>query len=289
MPVFTNSEILFYRKDLFGSSKEQKAFQSRFGYPLAPPKTWQQFDDVARFFSRGPKLYGTDVKGAVETEWLAHVLQAGSPGVVLDKSGKIIIDNPQHQAALAFYANLHNKYKVDPAGAPQTDWAAAQNLFQQGRTAMMRFWAHAYPLIPKNSPVYGKVGVAPMIAGKAGIAGIPGPWYLSVPEKGNNTALAMEFLKFSYDHNALAVQSSLGLAARKSAFAHYENQPKYAHFKPLLETLSAKATVGRPANPKWQQIVDTVLVPMLQKSVTGKADYASLLKSARSDVQRLVG
>jgi multiple sugar transport system substrate-binding protein len=289
MPVFTNSEILFYRKDLFGSSKEQKAFQSKYGYALAPPKTWKQFTDAAEFFTRGSKLYGTDVKGAVETEWLAHVLQAGSPGVVLDPKGKVIIDNPQHETALAFYSNLHNKYKVDPSGAAQTDWAAAQNFFQQGKTAMMRFWAHAYPLIPKNSPVYGKVGVAPMIAGKAGVAGIPGPWYLGVPEKGKQNELATSFLKFSFDHNELAVQSSLGLAARKSAFVHYENQPKYANFKPLLQTLSAPATKARPANAKWQQIVNTVLVPMLQKSVAGNTDYAGLLKSAHGDVQQLVG
>jgi ABC-type glycerol-3-phosphate transport system substrate-binding protein len=288
MPVFTNTEVLFYRKDLFGNSKEQKDFQSKYGYALVPPKTWKQFNDVAEFFTRGSKLYGTDVKGAVETEWLAHVLQAGSPGVVLDSKGKVIIDNPQHEAALAFYSNLHNKYKVDPSGAAQTDWAAAQNFFQQGKTAMMRFWAHAYPLIPKNSPVYGKVGVAPMIGGKAGIAGIPGPWYLAVPEKGKQNELATSFLKFSYDHNELAVQSSLGLAARKSAFVHYENQPKYANFKPLLKTLSAPATKARPANAKWQQIVNTVLVPMLQKSVAGNTDYAGLLKSARGDVQRLV-
>jgi hypothetical protein len=127
-----------------------------------------------------------------------------------------------------------------------------------------------------------------MIGGKAGVAGIPGPWYLGVPEKGKQNELATSFLKFSYDHNELAVQSSLGLAARKSAFVHYENQPKYANFKPLLATLSAPATKARPANAKWQQIVNTVLVPMLQKSVAGNTDYAGLLKSAHGDVQRLV-
>jgi ABC-type glycerol-3-phosphate transport system substrate-binding protein len=289
MPVWTNSEIVFYRKDLFENATEKKNFKAKYGYPLAPPKTWKQFDDVARFFTRGPKLYGTDVKGAVETEWLAHVLQAGSPGVVLDSSGKVIIDNAQHLAALRFYSDLHNRYKVDPAGAAQTDWAAAQNLFNQGKLAVTRFWAHAFPQIPKNAPVYGKVGVAPMIAGAAGVAGIPGPWYLSVPAKGKNSDLATQFLKFSYDHNALAIQSSLGLAARKSAFASYAHKPGYQHFAALLTTLSAKATKGRPANPKWQQIVDTVLVPMLQKSVaSSNADYAALLKSARSATQRIV-
>jgi len=289
MPVWTNAEILYYRKDLFSKPAERAAFQKRFGYPLAPPRTWTQFQDTAEFFTRGTSLYGTDVKGAVETEWLAHVLQAGSPGVVLDDKGAVIIDNPQHLAALTFYANLNNKYKVAPAGAAQTDWAAAQNLFNQGKTAMMRFWAHAYPLIPKDSPVFGKVGVAPMIAGTAGVAGIPGPWYLSAPTGGKNADAAMAFIKSAYDNNALCVQSSLGLAARKSVLATYAAKPAYPHYVALAATLNAPATKSRPATPKWQQIVDTILVPMLQKSLTPGADYAGLLSSAKSQVHSLVG
>ncbi|WP_049795845.1 extracellular solute-binding protein [Frankia sp. EAN1pec] len=288
MPTWTNAEILFYRKDLFEAPGERTAFESQFGYPLEVPKTWQQFEDTARFFTRGTELYGTDVKGAVETEWLAHVLQAGSPGVVLDPDDNIIIDNEQHLAALRFYSDLNNRHRVAPPGAAQLDWAGAQNLFNQGKTAMLRFWAHAFPLIPSDSPVHGKVGAAPMIAGSAGIAAIPGPWHLSVPAAGRNTELATEFIQFSYENNALGIQSSLGLAARRSAFDKYSDKPGYEHFTPLLDTLSAPATKVRPATPKWQQIVDTVLVPMLQKSLTDNADYAALLKDAREDVQRLV-
>ncbi|MGP3963935.1 ABC transporter substrate-binding protein [Nonomuraea sp. 3N208] len=287
MPVWTNAEILFYRKDLFEDSDEQAAFKKKYGYELTPPTTWEQFNDAAAFFTRDGKLYGTDVKGAVETEFLAHVLQAGSPGVVLDASGQVIIDNEQHLKALTFYSDLNNKLKVSPPGAAQLDWAGAQNLFNQGKTAMMRFWAHAFPLIPKDSPVYGKVGVAPMIGGSAGVAGIPGPWYLSVPKATKQADLATEFVKFAYDNNAMAIESSLGLAARKSAFEQYADKPGYEHFKPLLETLNATATKPRPATAKWQQIVDTVLIPTLQQSLNPNADYVALLATAKDKVQSL--
>ncbi|MDQ1012058.1 multiple sugar transport system substrate-binding protein [Streptomyces sp. V4I23] len=293
MPAWTNSEILFYRKDLFEDSKEQAAFEKKYGYPLAPPTNWDQFTDAAEFFTRDTKgknaLYGTDVKGAVETEWLTHVLQAGSPGAVLDDQGKVIIDNRQHLDALRFYSGLSTKAKVAPPGAKQLDWGGAQNLFNQGRTAMMRFWAHAFPLVPTDSPVHGKVGAAPMIAGAAGIAGVPGPWYLSVPQATKKADLATEFVQFCYDNNALGIQSSLGLAARVSAFEEYQDKPGHEHFKPLVQTLSSPATRSRPATPKWQQIVDTVLIPTIQKSLTPGADYEALLKGARSDVERLVG
>ncbi|SCF24159.1 ABC transporter substrate-binding protein [Micromonospora mirobrigensis] len=289
MPVWTNSEILFYRKDLFEDPKEKAAFEKKYGYPLAPPTTWQQFTDIATFFTRpGQKLYGTDVKGAVETEWLAHVLQAGSPGVVLDDSGNVIVDNAQHLAALTFYADLNNKHKVAPAGAAQTDWSAAQNLFNQGQTAMTRFWAHAYRQIPADAKVAGKVGAAPMIGGTAGVAGIPGPWYLSAPQGGAKADLAKQFIKAAYDNNALSIDTSLGLAARKSAYQSYAEKPGFESFGPLLATLNAGATRPRPASPHWQRIVDSVLVPTIQKALTPGADYAALLKAARTQIEGIV-
>ena len=289
MPVWTNAEILLYRKDLFDDAQEKSAFQKKHGYPLAPPETWEQFTDVARFFTRpDQKLHGTDVKGAVETEWLAHVLQAGSPGVVLDADGNVIVDNAAHLEALRFYADLHNKHKVAPSGAAQADWSAAQNLFNQGRTAMTRFWAHAYRQIPKDSKVYGKVGVAPMIGGSAGVAGIPGPWYLSAPAKGAKADLATQFIKAAYDNNAKSLETSLGLAARKSAYQEYADKPGYEAYGPLLTTLDAKATTTRPATPHWQKIVDSVLIPTIQKALTPGADYAALLKRARQQVEDIV-
>ncbi|MGN9907706.1 ABC transporter substrate-binding protein [Phytohabitans sp. LJ34] len=289
MPVWTNAEVLLYRTDLFEDAKEKTAFQAKYGYELAPPTTWQQFTDVAQFFTRpAQKLYGTDVKGKVETEWLAHVLQAGSPGVILDDGGAVNVDNPQHLAALTFYADLQNKYKVSPAGAAQTDWNAAQTLFNQGSTAMTRFWAHAYRQIPADAAVAGKVGVAPMIGGSAGVAGIPGPWYLSVPQSSTKQDLAKQFIQFCYDNNALSLETTLGLAARKSAYQQYADKKGFEAFSPLLTTLDAPATTSRPAHPKWQQIVDSALIPMLQKAVAPGADYAALLAATRTQIEGII-
>jgi ABC-type glycerol-3-phosphate transport system substrate-binding protein len=150
MPAWTNAEIILYRKDLFEDAKNKADFKAKYGYELAAPTTWKQYQDIAEFFTKDG-MYGTDVKGGVETEWLAHVLQAGSP-MVLDQNNNVVIDNAAHKEALDFYVGLA---KSAPSGAAQVDWAAAQNLFNQGKTAMTRFWAHAYRQIPKDSPVAG--------------------------------------------------------------------------------------------------------------------------------------
>jgi len=287
MPAFTNVEILLYRKDLLTDPKEIAAFQSENGYALDVPKDWKTFTDVAKHFTKNG-LYGTDVIGAEETEWLAHVLQAGSPGVVLDRSGNVIINNQQHIDALTFYSDLYNKYKVSPGGVQQVDWAAAQNLFNQGKTALMRFWSHAYPGVPKDSPVYGKVGVAPMIGGTAGVAGIPGPWYLIVPQGAKNKPAAMEFVKFIYDNNNLLAEGDIHLAARKSVLQDFSTRPGYEHYAAVATTLNAPATKTRPATPKWQQMVDTILIPSVQKSLSPGADYAGILNAAADKVHQVL-
>ena len=94
MPVWTNSEILFYRTDLFEDPTNMADFEAKYGYPLAPP------DHVGGVRGRcgvlHPRhgrrraidLYGTDVKGAVETEWLATVSQAGEEHMVLDAESR---------------------------------------------------------------------------------------------------------------------------------------------------------------------------------------------------------
>lgn len=292
MPIWTNSEILFYRTDLFEDPTEQANFETAYGYALAPPTTWEEYTDVAEFFTRDTNgdgqfdLYGTDVKGAVPEEWEATVSQAGEKTMVLDvETGEATIDSPEHLEALNFYTSL---LPYAPPGGAQLDWSASQNLFYQGQLAMMRFWAHAYTATPPDSVVAGKVGAAPMIGGPGGVAGLPGAWYLSIPTATPKQELATEFVQFAYDHNELGLNSTLGLAARISAFEANEGQPGFEHYGALIETLNSPGTVARPASPKWQEITDSVVIPMLQKAMEPGADNAALLKEAKEQIDAIL-
>ena len=294
MPEWANTEIVFYRKDLFENKDEQTKFKAQYGYDLAPPATWQQWRDIAKFFTRSSKgdgkidFWGTDTIGMFSEEWMAHVLQAGSPGVILDQDGKVIIDNAAHKAALDFYIAPHCTDKSVPDNVNEIGWGEAQNLFYQGQTAMMKFWGHAYKLTPKDSKVDGKVGVAPMIAGSAGVAGIPGPWYNVIPKGAANKDGAMKFVAYAIAHNAMGIEAPLGLAATNSAFKSYMGKPGYEHFGPLLATLSAPATQGRPLNVHYQEIVDEAVLPAVQKALTCKADTAAVLADAKKKIEDIL-
>ena len=56
----------------------------------------------------------------------------------------------------------------------------------------------------------------------------------------------------------------------------------------MVATLSAPATISRPASPNWQNIVNNVLIPMIQKAMEPGADNAALLKAAATQVDQIV-
>lgn len=286
MPTWANSEILFYRTDLFGDAKNKADFKKAYGYDLAPPKTWNEYQNAAKFFTKNG-MYGATVVGMNPEEYEAFVLQAGSPGVIFDSRGNVIIDNKAHTDALQFYVDLFRKHKVTPPSVLDIDWGAAQKLFYDGKTAMMLFWGHAYHQIPKDSPYAKKIGVAPMIAGPAGIAGIPGPWYNVLLKNSKHPAEAKAFIKFAYENNAMGFDSALGLAATKSAFAEYQNKPGYEYVGALMTTLNAKQTIGRPMVTNLQQITSEVVVPMLQDALSGKKTPAEATKWAAAQIKAM--
>ena len=47
-----DGQVLYYRRDALTNPEHQQAFKSEYGYDLpAPPQTWQQLRDVARYFN----------------------------------------------------------------------------------------------------------------------------------------------------------------------------------------------------------------------------------------------
>ena len=53
---------MYYRKDIFEDPKMKKAFKAKYGYDLAPPKTWKQFDEIGQFLT--DKMSAEGIYGA---------------------------------------------------------------------------------------------------------------------------------------------------------------------------------------------------------------------------------
>ena len=65
-PCETDAIGFVYRKDWFENEGERAAFKARYGRELQPPDTWQEFRDVAEFFSpaRAKALRNVPLNGA---------------------------------------------------------------------------------------------------------------------------------------------------------------------------------------------------------------------------------
>jgi multiple sugar transport system substrate-binding protein len=55
LPLLGSAPLFYYRDDLFSDSSNREAFQKKHGRTLAPPKTWDEFEEIAMFFSQHPR------------------------------------------------------------------------------------------------------------------------------------------------------------------------------------------------------------------------------------------
>lgn len=130
IPRDVSTLVVYYNKDIF----------KKYNVPL-PNKYWT-FDDfliLAQKLTKDINNDGkTDIWGVSFDEnllfYLPYLMSEGG-GVLSDDLKSSIIDTPQSQKGLNFYADLRNKYHVAPTEAESASATMAQ-LFLQGKLAM---------------------------------------------------------------------------------------------------------------------------------------------------------
>lgn len=294
LPTWTNSKTLIYRTDLFEDEENRDKFNELYGYELKVPENWEQYRDVAQFFTENvDDVYGASVFGSSEGDsvasWLDHVTQAGAEELIINKDNEVIVNDEYHVKALEFLNEIVNEDDSSAEGVLETASAETAELFYNGKLAMMLGWGHFY--IPSNDPessqVAGDVGVAPMIAGEAGIGVVPGPWYQVIPVSSEKKDIAKEYLQFMYEKNELYAES-LGVAARQSVFDEYGKKDEYTHLNGLSENLKADQTQNRPFTDKWQQIESEALIPALQNVLSGSMTSQESLDEAKEQIEEII-
>ncbi len=300
MPVWTNSKTMLYRKDLFEDAKEKEAFQKEYGYELKPPATWQEYRDVAKFFTRDTNndgtmdMYGTGVLGKNNGDsvasWLDHALQAGADRLVVGEDGKANVNTKPYVDALEFLTKVLREDKSAPEGALNMASDEIAELFWNGKMAMMLEWGHFF--VPSNDParskVAGKVGTAPMIGGEKGVGVVPGPWYQVIPASSKKQDIAKQYIQFLYERNDQYL-AAIGVAARKSILETSGQKPEYTHLISLGTTLSAPQTKNRPVLEYWNEIESEALIPAVQAALSGKKSPQEALDEAAGIINEIQG
>ncbi|MFA7657870.1 MAG: sugar ABC transporter substrate-binding protein [Candidatus Gastranaerophilaceae bacterium] len=131
IPRDVSNLVIYYNKDLFDKYKVP--------YPKAN-WTFKDFLAVAQRLTKDTNNDGKrDIWGVSFEEdpplfYLPYLMSEGG-GVLSDDLKTLIIDTPQSQKGLRFYADLRNKYHVAPTKAESASATMAQ-LFLQGKLAM---------------------------------------------------------------------------------------------------------------------------------------------------------
>src|SRR4051812_40679306 len=153
-PCETDAVGFAYRKDWFTDPKEQAAFKAKYSRDLAPPKTWDEFRDVAEFFTRpDQKQYGCAILTGREYDSLTMGVQqiiwahGGSWGDLKTMKVDGFINNAGAVAAVNFVKEL---MKFAPPGATNFGYDKTLESFKNGSTAMSMDYFAFYPDIVKS-------------------------------------------------------------------------------------------------------------------------------------------
>lgn len=150
-----------YRTDLFEDPKERKNFKAKYGRELGPPKTWDEYMDIAEFFTRPPKLYGTAFYAARGFcyAWFVNIF-AGLGGRWFDDNMKPGINSDAGVKALQLLVKMKD---YSPPNILQIDYPTLNQVFLDGSTAIVVQWDDLAMKVenPHMSKVVGKGGFAP--------------------------------------------------------------------------------------------------------------------------------
>ena len=270
-PMWVNTKVLIYRKDLIPEDKV--------------PQTWEEYQALAKEL-KTDDMSGTTVFGSgsdAVCSFLDFACQAGAEGLVFDKDGNVNITDQAYVDALNFMVeNATADYTPDDSLA--TASTESQELFTNGKTAMQLNWSHQYPAAVEALGA-DKVGCAPMIGGSAGVGATTGPWYECVMKASENKEMAKKYVEYMYDHNADYMNLTLKIAGRTSVYEKAGKETGNEHTTAVLETLRAEQSQARPMVATWAQI-EEVLIGVVDARLGG-ADVNETLESAKAEIEAI--
>jgi len=285
---------LYYQKDLYNDADKAKAFEAKFGYPLAVPETWAQVKDQATFFADPPNFYGTQYAGkdeAIVGRYYEMVVAEG--GKLFNDDFSPAFDSEEGKRALQWFVDLYNA-KAVPAGTTNYLWDDLGNGFASGTIALNLDWPGWAGFFndPSSSKVAGNVGVAPAPKGSAGVrTGWSGFHGFSVTEDCANKEAAASLVEFLTNEDSQKLESAAGpLPSRTAVWEYVSEQAKDDPYR--SEVLAAfKETAATafavPPTPLWIEATN-LIYPELQAAILGDKSVDDALADASEAVDDLM-
>ncbi|MEP7241898.1 MAG: extracellular solute-binding protein, partial [Devosia sp.] len=167
-----------YRKDWFAKPELQAEFKTKYGWDLAPPKTFDQLKQIAEFFQNrqidGKTVYGAAIytergsegitMGVMDTLY-SYGFKYDNPDKPYDMNGFVNSDGAVK--GLEYYKSLYDC--CTPPGSSDIYMDQAVDAYKSGQVALQMNFAFEWPGIEKDDNVgHGKTGYFANPAGPTG-------------------------------------------------------------------------------------------------------------------------
>jgi multiple sugar transport system substrate-binding protein len=278
VPLVTEWQVLYYRKDLFASAG------------IAVPVNFDQLEAAAKKLnSENVAALASRGKGAAAvTQLSSYVYNYG--GKYLDK-GVAVFDSKPSVDAIRFYGKLLGNY--GPKGVTSMSWENIMPLFQAGKIAMWTDASVFYGQIidPAKTQVGAdKVGIANFPAGpKTNSPFIVASWGMAVAKQSKKKDLAMKFIDWATSKE-LATKGMLAniTMARSSV---WEDKAVLAKVNPgLVSTRAFAVKNGYPLDRPYMSAVGEardLIGELVIESINTKGTSPNLEKMAKEKVKKV--
>ncbi len=300
MPSNAAMMMMMYRKDLFENPAEAKGFKAKYGYDLAPATTWDQYRDIAEWFTRdagkeaggtalAQPLYGVTLAGkrhvSTVLEWMNYSWTFG--GDIFDSSGNVAINSPENVASLEYEKGLT---AYAPPGFTSATWDEITAQLQQGTAAQSITWGDTAGAMEDTtaSKVVGKMGYASIPVKNEGDAPEShlGSWTYTINSSSKNAEAGYEFMAWAMSKPVqMKLAEGGGLPALTSVLTDADLTTKLPYWKQIYTSLTQAKS--RPRIPQWSGISDSLALD-LSRALSGQASPQEALDASQQKVTELM-
>jgi multiple sugar transport system substrate-binding protein len=282
LPYVGNSQLFFYRKDLF--DKHNLNAPLKWDDVLTAAKTIQEKETSG---ANGARINGYVMRAAQGNAAVADFMPIfwAFGGEMFDASGKANVNSSEGVAALKFMVEL-GKYSPPGYASFNADDVGAHLL--QGTAAMSINWPAWISKFsdPSKSKVIGQMAFTTLPgAQKSGQAEI-GNWLIAIPRDSRNAETAMDFLLWATSAEQMKRSAERGNPpTRKSLFQDpglIAKNPAYP-----AQLLSLQTSRPRPRTPQWNEI-ENVFGIFLSKANSGELSAEEAMNQANAEIDKIL-
>jgi multiple sugar transport system substrate-binding protein len=283
LPYVGNSQLFFYRKDLFQKLN------------LKEPATWDDVLAAAKMISEqetngapgGEKVYGYVMRAAQGNAAVADFMPIfwAFGGEMFDANRQPTVNSPEGIAALRFMIEL-GKYSPPGYASFNADEVGAHLL--QGTAAMSinwPAWISSFSDAAK-SKVIGKMEFGQLPGGKNPGRAEIGNWLIAIPRDAKNVEAAMDFLLWATNREQMKLSAQRGNPpTRRSLFTDPDLVGKFPSYPAQLRSLESSRP--RPRTPQWNEIENAFGI-YLSKANSGELTPEDAMNQANAEIKQIL-